>query len=202
MNENGGKSSTILLTVIGIATLLVVVTGATFAYFAAIVNGENDKSVFIQAGTGGSIKIEGGDPISLKGIYPKAEAWATQTFTVTYPAAAGAADNVLQNTGVDLVVDGENTFNAGYLKMKMILDDTTSDNYTEVTNITKNGSEYVMKDIPSSGSIHLVTGTRKRKDKTVMKYTLEVYFPEDDTVNQNDGQDHSARIYMKDVSEA
>ena len=31
MNENGGKSSTILLTVIAIATLLVVVTGATFA---------------------------------------------------------------------------------------------------------------------------------------------------------------------------
>ena len=196
MNENGGKSSTILLTVIGIATLLVVVTGATFAYFAAIVNGEDTKSVFIQAGTGGSIVIEGGKPLDLKGIYPKAEAWATQTFNVTYPAAAGAADDVMQTTGVDLVVDGENTFKLGYLKVKMILD-TTSTNYTETNNYAEN-----LINIPKTGSIHLVTGTRPRNKKTVMKYTLEVYFPEDASENQNDGQDHSARIYMKDVSKA
>lgn len=201
MNENGGKSSTILLTVIGIATLLVVVTGATFAYFAAIVNGEDTNSVFIQAGTGGSIVIEGGKPLDLKGIYPKAEAWATQTFNVTYPAAAGAANDVMQTTGVDLVVDGANTFKLGYLKVKMILD-TTSTNYTETSNVTKSGSEYVMKDIPSTGSMHLVTGTRKRNTETKMKYTLEVYFPENASENQNDGKDHSARIYMKDVSEA
>ena len=55
MNENGGKSSTILLTVIGIATLLVVVVGATFAYFAAQVTGnENVSSLNVTAAANGN----------------------------------------------------------------------------------------------------------------------------------------------------
>ena len=62
MNENGGKSSTILLTVIGIATLLVVVVGATFAYFAAATTGDNDAtSISVQAaGEGTTITFDGG----------------------------------------------------------------------------------------------------------------------------------------------
>lgn len=194
MNENGGKSSTILLTVIGIATLLVVVTGATFAFFAAQTTGDkNATSVYIKAGTGGSVLITGGEPITLKGIYPKAEAWASQTFTVTYPAAAGAADTVTQTTGVDLVVD-QNNFKAGYLKVKMILD-STSTNYTESTNAAKG-----LMSVPNTGSTHLVTGSRKRNAETKMKYTLEVYFPEIASENQNDGNEHTARFYMRDVS--
>ena len=67
MNENGGKNNTILLTVIAIATLLVVVTGATFAYFAAVVRGnENASSIQITASREGTtLTFQGGDAITL-----------------------------------------------------------------------------------------------------------------------------------------
>lgn len=62
MNENGGKNNTILLTVIAIATLLVVVTGATFAYFAAVVKGNDTaSSISIKASeTGQTLTLGGG----------------------------------------------------------------------------------------------------------------------------------------------
>ena len=41
MNEN--KSNTLLLTVIGVATLLVAVVGASFAYFTAQLSGTETK---------------------------------------------------------------------------------------------------------------------------------------------------------------
>ncbi len=50
-----GKNNTVLLTVIGIATLLVAVVGATFAYFSAQLSGtENQSTMTIQASNGGS----------------------------------------------------------------------------------------------------------------------------------------------------
>lgn len=194
MNENGGKNNAILLTVIGIATLLVVVTGATFAYFAAIVKGSDTAtSVYIQAGDGGTREISGGEPISLTGIYPRADAWASQTFTVKFPAAAGAADDVIQNTQIDLYIES-NTFKANYLKMVMAKD-ASSSNYTEVKN-----NAATQTSIPSSGTFTLVTGTRKRNTKTTMTYTLSIYFPELNE-NQNTGTEQTAKFYMMDKSE-
>ena len=78
-----GRNNTILLTVIGIATLLVAVVGATFAYFSAQSKYEDQNSTLeITAGSGGSMKFESG-LIDLKNIYPREAAWATKGFVIT-----------------------------------------------------------------------------------------------------------------------
>ena len=62
MNEN--KSNTLLLTVIGVATLLVAVIGASFAYFTAQLSGvETDTTLTVQAGTL-TISYEGGSTLN------------------------------------------------------------------------------------------------------------------------------------------
>ena len=62
MSENSNrKGNTILLTVIAVATLLVAVVGATFAYFTASVSGnESAKSVIVNAATIGTITFADG----------------------------------------------------------------------------------------------------------------------------------------------
>ena len=44
-----GNNNTVLLTVIGIATLLVAVVGATFAYFSAQLSGTENQSTMMGA---------------------------------------------------------------------------------------------------------------------------------------------------------
>lgn len=118
MNEN--KGTTVLLTVIGIATLLVAVVGATFAYFTAQVEDANpaNTDVTVNAATLGLITFTHDDKIDLCDdsltacdvIYPGAQ--ETKTFTVKADDAASVA--------VDYVVYLqiiENTFttdNLGY----------------------------------------------------------------------------------------
>ena len=204
MNENGGKSSTILLTVIGIATLLVVVTGATFAYFAAIVKGDdNATSVYIKATSdGGTIEVSGGSEINLAGIYPKSDAWATQKFTVKYPEASGAADEAMQTTGIKLVVT-KNTFKAGYIQVSLAGNNASAKGYTEDANskITDLTNLPVVSDTATASEIQLVTGKRKRNTACTVEYTLSIFFKEKDE-NQNDGKDHALKMYMQDTTEA
>ena len=51
-----GRRDTVLLTVIAIATLLVAIVGATFAFFTAQLNGNNRTStITIQSSTGGGV---------------------------------------------------------------------------------------------------------------------------------------------------
>lgn len=88
MNEN--KSNTLLLTVIGVATLLVAVIGASFAYFTAqISGGETNTTLTVQAGTL-TISYEGGSSLNPNGtnaldILPvtTGEPIITKKFTVT-----------------------------------------------------------------------------------------------------------------------
>lgn len=211
MNENGGKNNAILLTVIGIATLLVVVTGATFAYFAAITTGDDTAtSVYIKAATEvSSTEVSGGDKIELVGIYPKADAWATQDFSVKYPAAEGASDTVKQKTQIDLVVL-ENTFKAGYITVQ-IKNNTTGDSatyYSETDTKSTNADGTTQKDyeVPTVATgvepqrLTLVTGERQRNKEVTISYTLSIFFPEKDE-NQNDGLDHRVEMHLEDNSE-
>lgn len=70
-----GKNNTVMLTIIGIATLLIAVVGATFAYFSAQLTGtDNEKEYTVRSATVGT-EFNGGADITATGIYPKAEAW-------------------------------------------------------------------------------------------------------------------------------
>lgn len=86
----GSKNNTVLLTVIGIATLLVAVVGATFAYFSAIVSGREEASTMvIKATNGGSSTFEGGEAIIVENIYPRTEAWVNKKIKISHDAPEG-----------------------------------------------------------------------------------------------------------------
>ena len=83
MERNNGN--TILLTVIGIATLLVALVGATFAYFTASINNENSQSVSVTSATPVGLNYVGGE-LQLPDALPGDS--NTMTFTVTNPATS------------------------------------------------------------------------------------------------------------------
>lgn len=190
MNENGGKSSTILLTVIGIATLLVVVTGATFAFFAAQVTGANNAtSVQIKAASDGtSITMEGFDQITLAGIYPKADAWVeNKEVSFTLPGVSGST--TVSSYSFDLVVTS-NDFANNYLTFtfaKKSLSANVSDESGTASKTAINGT---------TGVTNIAHGKVARNAETTVVYYLNVYFDEKNE-NQNDGEEHTAVFYVK-----
>ena len=62
---NNGKGNMILLTVIAVATLLVAVVGATFAYFGATMNNESETPIEVTSGTL-SVEYDGDSKINLQ----------------------------------------------------------------------------------------------------------------------------------------
>jgi len=81
MNE--GKGQTIFLSVIGIATLLVAIIGATFAWFSVNVSGNDEaSSIFVTTAVLGSITFTDGTEIRMENIRPETSPSRTKTFTV------------------------------------------------------------------------------------------------------------------------
>lgn len=79
---NSGKGSMVLLTIIAVATLLVAVAGATFAYFGATIN-SGDSSTTIEV-TSGTLSTEfNGDSKLVNGYVNQGEVIATKEFTIT-----------------------------------------------------------------------------------------------------------------------
>ena len=79
---NSGKGSMVLLTIIAVATLLVAVAGATFAYFGVTING-GESSTTIEV-TSGTLSIEyNGDSKVTGGYVNQGEVVATKEFTIT-----------------------------------------------------------------------------------------------------------------------
>lgn len=112
-----GRNNAILLTIIGIATLLVAIVGATFAYFSAIVTGsETASTIVVQSADGGTSTFTGGDRVTINNIYPKGstsnteDAWLTKyvTFTHRNESATGAFT-------YDLTLNYDNSFAANEL---------------------------------------------------------------------------------------
>jgi len=94
-----GKNNAILLTVIGIATLLVTIVGATFAFFTArLTSGNSTEVQTITAAGSGTLTFTGGNFIKVDNIYPRGarladgtqvmgaddEYWAAKSFYVTF----------------------------------------------------------------------------------------------------------------------
>ena len=188
MNENGGKSSTILLTVIGIATLLVVVTGATFAFFAANITGNDNKtSIKVQAAsTGTTIKFQGGEAISLAGIYPKDEAWVTKDITLTSTAVGDATSTATSKYTFKLVV-AANSYDTGDIQYTFTNKTATNVNtgFTQVADKT---------NIAASDDI--AHGIVPNNKTATIVYTLSIYYVNKPDTNQNNGSERTLKIYV------
>lgn len=99
-----GKSQTIFLSIIGIATLLVAIIGATFAWFSITVTGNDSPSdIVITSGNLGQVSFVDGTNIEIENLMPGV--FTTKTFTVsqTDPTATGKISynivlNVKSNT--------------------------------------------------------------------------------------------------------
>lgn len=142
---NNGKGNMILLTIICIATLLVAVVGATFAYFnIAMKEGNTSKTIEV---TGGTLSTEyNGDAKISNGTLNAGEIVGEKSFTVTG------------------VVTGSSNLN--YEADLVVTNNTYADNalvYTLVsTNISNNGVVMVSTSEPvaiKNGTSTIVLGT-------------------------------------------
>ena len=152
-----GKDNTLLLTVIGIATLLVAVAGATFAYFTAQTRytDESGSTLTIYSSNGTVNKLEGGATLKVDNIYPvDGRVWATKVINYTTTAGTTGADQ-----GYTVTLNYLNTF----------ADDSIAYNFAAVTDsdaaVCKNGFEYgedcvwdTIKSKSLTGTDSFVTG--------------------------------------------
>lgn len=110
MENNRGQS--IFLSVVGIATLLVAIVGATFAYFSISVTG-NDTASSINVTTAllGGVTYDGtGAGISITDVYP---GWTeTKQFTVALDADADASASIQYQIVLVTTTDAVNSNDA------------------------------------------------------------------------------------------
>ena len=149
MENNRGQS--IFLSVVGIATLLVAIVGATFAYFSITVDGNNTaSSINITTAKLGDVTFDGtGAGVEITDIYP---GWSTtKTFTIQ---AVSAESTAAIDYIVNLVVaaPGANETLLQGTDFVYTLTSTDTDSSAPQSNPTAN-------QMPGQGTNVLATGT-------------------------------------------
>lgn len=146
-----GKNNTVMLTIIGIATLLIAVVGATFAYFSAQVSGmNNEKEYTVRSATIGTT-FDSGSEITAIGIYPKEEAWGTKTFSIKSTATAGVATKYK----ISLVVEDNDAST----------DPTYSDNGATIRRFQADALSYTLTAVESNAGTNGVMPTTSDETK-------------------------------------
>lgn len=158
------KGQTIFLSVIGIATLLVAIVGATFAWFSATVQGnEEASSISVRAATIASVVFAEQNTITEASALP---GWTdVKNFTVTRPAGS--------------------TINQNYTVSLSYTNEGITDLYYILTKNTVEGSETAI--IESSATITIDSGSFTSADEEVNTYALLIGFKETGS-DQNDQQ--------------
>lgn len=200
MNENGGKNNTILLTVIAIATLLVVVTGATFAYFAAVVRGNDTaSSISITAASKGTqVAFTGGETVNLTNIYPKGTAagseWITKNVTLSSSATNSTGTSKYTFTmsgaanGFDFTDDEGNEVKDGTenIKFTFTRDATVKNSEGKLTEVTTPTETATPTSVVDSAGAIIGSGIVKNNFANTVTYVLKVYY-DNASYNQNNG---------------
>lgn len=146
-----GKNNTVMLTIIGIATLLIAVVGATFAYFSATLSGsDNEKGYTVRSATIGTT-YETGNSITATGIYPKEDAWGTKVFTIKSKSTAGVATKY----NITIVVESNDAST----------DATYSDNGTTIRSFQPNALSYTLTAVESNASTAGILATTSEETK-------------------------------------
>lgn len=112
------KGQTIFLSVIGIATLLVAIVGATFAWFSISVSGnENSEKIVYTTASLGSVVFNDGYTIDANGIIPGDVKTKTFTVSQTDPSATGKIKyNIVLNVSSNTLTSNANGQFVHYLK--------------------------------------------------------------------------------------
>jgi len=190
------KGNNILLTIIGIATLLVAVIGATFAYFTAVLsNNETGTSITINSGTLG-ITFVGGSSINIQNIYPRGnpaalvatDAWATKTFSVMGNTTAAANINYALALSVN-----SNGFSADALKYTLAVDPGSSTNGNKAPAISATSVPTTPGSYSIGSSCYFAGPTGGNVTHT---YILSIFFP-DTGSNQNTDQGKTFEAHVE-----
>ena len=204
-----GKNNTVMLTIIGIATLLIAVVGATFAYFSATLTGtNNEKEYTVRSATVGT-EFNGGVDITATGIYPKEEAWGTKTFSIKTTSTKGLSTKYR----ISLVIDDNDT----------TADTTISDGAGHVKRFQANALSYTLTAIEANaatkGTMPTATETKiadPSKDivfgeatiygndavEVTQTYTLSMFFKDTGTdQNANQGAQFKAHISISEITQ-
>ena len=204
-----GKNNTVMLTIIGIATLLIAVVGATFAYFSATLTGtNNEKEYTVRSATVGT-EFNGGVDITATVIYPKEEAWGTKTFSIKTTSTKGLSTKYR----ISLVIDDNDT----------TADTTISDGAGHVKRFQANALSYTLTAIEANaatkGTMPTATETKiadPSKDivfgeatiygndavEVTQTYTLSMFFKDTGTdQNANQGAQFKAHIAISEITQ-
>ena len=159
------RKQTIFMSVIGVATLLVAVIGATFAYFTIQVNGNNTaSSITITTADVASVTFTDGTAISVANAYPGYT--KSKTFTV---ATSGGDANSQIGYRIQLVTSNGALASAA----------TNSKEFNYSLSGTKNGGGTVATavtkaDMPSSGTTTIGNGILKGNETHTYTFTVEI----------------------------
>ena len=169
------KTKQSLILSISLALVFIITIGLSYAYFSArLIGVERASTLTLDAGIMEIDYSENSNIIELSGIYPKEEAWATKTITLTGT-----------NTTIDLDMHykigfeiEENTFSEGSLS------------YTIKNTLNESGTP--LEDIEStivktSGNQYIGYGTFGRVEDKVHSYEIKIYF-KNNGASQNDNQ--------------
>lgn len=204
-----GKNNTVMLTIIGIATLLIAVVGATFAYFSATLTGtNNEKEYTVRSATVGT-EFNGGADITATGIYPKEEAWGTKTFSIKTTSTKGVSTKYR----ITLVIDDNDT----------TADTTISDGAGHIKRFQANALSYTLTAIEANaateGTMPTATETQiadPSQDivfgeatiygndavEVTQTYTLSMFFKDTGTdQNANQGAQFKAHISISEITQ-
>ncbi len=199
--ESRNNGNTILLTVIGIATLLVALVGATFAYFTASINNSNSQTLSASTASPAGLNYVGGE-LQLPNALPGDS--HDMTFTVTNPST----NTISQEYKLKVVVDADQ-IPEGKAFVAVDQDNNPAPNQL-VVNISAATSG---THTPFSGTLtHDYTDGNNAEDWAftdavtiapgeVHTYTLTVAFNnlEDQNQNPNQGKEFYAHVNIYDV---
>ena len=205
-----GKNNTVMLTIIGIATLLIAVVGATFAYFSATLTGISDEKEYtVRSATVGT-EFDSGADITATGIYPKAEAWGTKTFSIKTTSTKGVSTKYR----ITLVIDDNDT----------TADATISDGAGHIKRFQANALSYTLTatedDAATEGTMPTFPDETKIADpsqnivfgeatiygndavEVTQTYTLSMFFKDTRTdQNANQGAQFKAHISISEITQ-
>lgn len=184
-----GKGQTIFLSIIGIATLLVAIIGATFAWFSISVQGNEDaKPIIMNTATLGTVSFEDGSEISLTNIFPTLVP-TTKTFKVEN-TTEGATETLKYNIYLDVTNNTLTPYAEGYFTHS--LNGVSSNNGTVAMPV-------IDTEVPTTRTL-IGSGVLNGVDSHT--YTYSIIFKESNT-NQNaaQGKTFSGRIQVELVNE-
>ena len=209
------RKNTILLTVIAVATLLVAVVGATFAYFTAqggssvqtpvnVNTAQTSNGSFV---TNGSITINANQENFYEGAGNQT---STATATVTYTASSTAASNFCYTVGLQVTANNfvyttaptntpELTFTARKSANAADLTSaTTMINQRDITTTTASTTIQVPNTAEGSEFIHKIDATEGQTINDQWDFTVTLVNLSSDQ-NENTGKSFTGQIVFTHV---